>query len=155
MKKAFTLVEVIISILIFSIIMMFLYKSVSSLKLNNKNLKNSVIKEKNLAKVALLIKQDLTLARKLDTKLLEKDILSIETTNSIYNIAKPKVVWKVLKENNKLVRVETVNSLTLLSDTTIKCKKFKIYFSKKEHKFLIYIKTTNNKELITESTTSI
>jgi len=155
MKKAFTLIEVIISIFIFSMITIFLYKSISSLKINNKNLKRTSQKNKNLSKVAMLLKSDLILAKEFDKKLLEKDILSIKTTNSIYNIAKPKVVWKILKDENKLVRVEEINKNQLLSDTTLKCKKFKIYHSTKTNKFFIYIKTIDNKELITEVKSSI
>jgi prepilin-type N-terminal cleavage/methylation domain-containing protein len=152
MKKAFTLIEVIISIFIFSLIMIFLYKSISSLKINNKNLKNTTQKSKNLSKTITLLKSDLTLSKKIDLKLLQKDILSIDTTlNSIHNIAKPKVIWKILKQSKTLVRVEKINGLTFLDDTTLKCKKFKIYYSEKEQKILIYIKTVDNKEIITET----
>jgi prepilin-type N-terminal cleavage/methylation domain-containing protein len=155
MKKAFTLIEVIISIFIFSLIMIFLYKSISSLRLNNKNLKKTTLKSKNLSKTITLLKSDIILSRSIDLKLLKKDILKMDTLNSIYDIAKPKVTWKILKQSKSLVRVEEINGIKYLSDTTLKCEKFKIYFSKKEHKILIYIKTSKNKHLISEIITSL
>ena len=150
MKKAFTLVEIIISIIIFALIMMFLYKSVANLRLNNKNLKHTVSKSKNISNIITLLKEDIILSKKIDLKLLDKDTLSLITTNSIEQISKPKVTWKILKRSQKLIRIEEVNNLKILRDTTLKCKKFKLYYNKKEHKLLIFIKTLNNQKYIFE-----
>ena len=150
MKKAFTLVEVIISIIIFALIMMFLYKSIANLRLNNKNLKHTVSKSKNISKIIYLLKNDIILAKKIDLKLLTKDTLVLETTSSIEQISKPKVTWKVLKRSKKLVRIEEVKEKKIIRDTTIKCSKFKLYYNKKEHKLLVFIKTLNNQKYIFE-----
>jgi len=155
MKKAFTLVEVIISIFIFSLIMIFLYQSISSLKKNNINLKQTTQKSKILSKIITLLKTDIIYAKKINLKHLNNDILSLKTLNSLHNISKPNVTWKILEQNNELVRVEEINGIKLLDDTTIQCKSFKIYFSRKEHKVLLYIKTLDNKTIITETISSL
>jgi len=154
MKKAFTLIEVIISIMIFSLVATLLYKSVASLKLNNKNYKNTIDSNKNISKVIQLIKKDILLAKQIDIKSLDKDTLKIITTNSIHNIAKPTITWKILPDSHTLIRVEEINDIKYIDNTTLKCDKIKVYYSKKEHKVLFYIKTLQKKEFFFETLTS-
>ncbi len=151
MKKAFTLIEVIISIFLFSLITVFLYKSISNLRLNNKNLMQNANQNKNLSKVIKLLKSDLILAKNISLKKIDKNYLLIETTlNSIHDISKPFVEWKILKNSKKLVRVEKNGENIFINDTTLKCKKIRIIKSNKNNTYLIYIKLENNQELITE-----
>jgi len=150
MKRAFTLIEVIISIFLFSLIVVFLYKSVSSLKLNNKNLIQNSKQNKTISRTIKLLKEDLILARKLSLKKVDKNYIIIEQTlSSIHDIAKPFVSWKILKDNS-LVRVEQTKSQTFLDNTTLKATKLYITSSKNKDKLLIYLKLHNKQKYIFE-----
>ena len=154
MKKAFTLVEIIISIFIFSLIMIFLYKSVSTIRLNNENFRKNTQKNLFLTKTISLLKKDLILSTKFSSKKIDNKInkIILNTKNSIYNFAFATVVWTVIKKTNDLVRVEYVNKANKhLLKTNLKCKIFKIYKSTIDNKKFIYIKLLNNQEIITET----
>ena len=154
MKKAFTLVEIIISIFLFSLIMIFLYKSISTIQINNKNFRLNSQKNLNLTKTISLLKKDLILSNNIKIKKIDKNFnnIKLKTKNSIYNFAYPTVEWLVLKKSQNLVRVEYVNHLQKhLLSTGIKCKIFKIYKSIKNNQKLIYLKLVNNQEIILES----
>ena len=162
-KKAFTLVEIILSIFLFSIIMMFLFKATSNLQHNNKNFKTSIDKDTNQEKIISLLKKDLIMSNsksfKMDNKDKEKSIITFQTNSSIYNISKPYVTWKVLKNSKRLVRVESSQKhskdnesyhIDIIKDN---CKLFKIY--KGKNGYLIYIKDSINKEIIAEVKSAI
>ena len=73
MRKAFTLIELVISISILSIIMIFLYKSYASLNTSNRFYKKEVsqIKSQQLKKRVLFL--DFTLAVDKSVKILNQD----------------------------------------------------------------------------------
>lgn len=73
MRKAFTLIELLISITILSIMMLFLYKSYASLNLSNKFYKNelSQIKDEQLIKKVVFL--DFSLALSHSTTILNQD----------------------------------------------------------------------------------
>jgi len=157
-KKAFTLIEIILSIFLFSIIMMFLFKATANLRHNNKNFQISINKDTKKLKFIALLQKDLIMSNsksfKFNNTNKDKTIITFRTNNSIYNISKPYVTWRVLKNSNKLVRVESNQQynknnenyhLIVASDN---CKIFQIYKGKKG--YLIYIKDNLDKELITE-----
>ena len=146
MKKAFTLVEIIISILLFSLIMIFLYKSTTNLRLNNKNLKNNHSKNKTFNKVLYQLKNDLILSSKVKIDN-EKNKIELITNNTFYRNSKSKVIWKILKQSKILVRVENKK----VDTTNIKLKSIKFYEkNKKKDKILCYIEKNNNKKIIFE-----
>jgi len=142
-KKAFTLIEIIISIFLFSIVMLFLYKTTSNLRLNNKNLKQNYNKNTNLNKTIYLLKNDIICASSIKIKN-EKQKLTLKTTSSIHKNTNPTVIWKLLK-NNSLVRVEN----NFVDKTDIKLNKIKFYKSAKGN-FLIFLETQTNKKIIAE-----
>ena len=145
MKKAFTLVEIIISIFLFSLIMIFLYKSTSNLRLNNKNLKENHSKSKTFNKVLYQLKNDLILSSKVKIDN-EKNKIELITTNTLYENSNPKVIWTILKQSKTLIRVENKKIAT----TNIKLKSIKFYQSKRKDKILCYIEKNNNKKIIFE-----
>lgn len=162
MKRGFTLIEIILSIFLFSIIMMFLFKATSNLKHNNTNFQKSISKDSQELKTIELLKKDLILANN-KVKIINKDkdrtIITFQTRNSIYNISKPYVTWRVLKNSNKLIRVESKNKFTNenenyhLDTTKDNCKVFQVYKGKQG--YLIYIKDKSNKEIISEVKSNI
>lgn len=111
MRKAFTLIEILIAITILSIMMLFLYKSYSSLNISNRFYKNELSQIKNgyLKKKILFL--DLSLAHKEKTKVLNQDIkedvLFLQSSHSIHKRHNPYVAYIV--EDFKLYRLESIH----------------------------------------------
>ena len=148
MKKAFTLIEVLISIFLFALIMIFIYKSISNLQLNNKNLLRNSKKNSIISKVIYLLKNDLILSKEIKINN-DKNQLILKTINSIHNNSQVQVSWIILKQTSDLIRVEKSNNKFYVEKTNLKCKKLKIYKSNKQ-KILVFIETKNNKKILFE-----
>ena len=107
-QKAFTLIEVLISIVLLGLIIPALYKSVDVLRVSNSALFSQLQQSKKEARAIETLFLDIAssdgnLTIRKDTF----DRLCIETTqNSLYGLASPKVCWVVLKEGHDLIRVE-------------------------------------------------
>jgi len=107
-QKAFTLIEVLISIVLLRLIIPALYTSVDMLRNSNSALFSHLQQSKKEARAIETLFLDIAssdgnLTIRKDTF----DRLCIESTqNSLYGLASPKVCWVVLKEGHDLVRVE-------------------------------------------------
>ncbi len=152
-KKAFTLLEVLISIMLLSLVLMALYKSAEILRASNKNLFNHLEKSSDMMKGSKILYMDILQAdENISVTYKEKkfDKLIIDNTqHSIYGLQSVKVVWLVYKENNTLLRLEgTKYELPLRMEENVAVDKiamnmelFKIYKSKKRDKLLVISKT--------------
>jgi len=104
MKKAFTLIEMLISISILSIMMIFLYKSYASLNNSNSLLKDEAhsIKKQELKKKVLFLDFSLIINNKLDilNKDTKEDVLFIQSKNSIHNRINPYITYIVKDSKN-------------------------------------------------------
>lgn len=144
MKKAFTLIEILIAITILSIMMLFLYKSYSSLNISNRFYKNelSQVKSGYLKKKVLFL--DLSLAHKDKTKILNQnpneDVLFLQSTNSIHRRHNPYIAYIV--QDSRLYRLESINefkeyplSLTdeYVADYLGEIDRFRVYTSKDDN----------------------
>jgi len=107
-RKAFTLIEVLISIALLGLILVPLFSVVEMMRNSNDHLLKSLEKSKQITKGTKVLFMDiLSSDGKLDIKKDEFTRLCIEeTTNSLYNLPVAKVCWVVLKNKNTLVRVE-------------------------------------------------
>ncbi len=141
MNKAFTLVEIIISIFLFSLIMIFLYKSTSSLRLNNKNLSNNYSNNTKFNKILYQLKNDLILSTKIKINN-EKNLIQLTTTNTLHQNNKPKVIWTILKQSNTLIRVENKK----IDSTNIKIKSIKFYENNNKNKILCFFENWDKKK---------
>lgn len=109
MKKAFTLIEMLISIMILSIMMIFLYKSYSSLNISNHFYKNELGQIKNgyIKKKVLFL--DFSLSLKEKTAVLNQDptedVVFMQSSNSIHKRHNPYIAY-IVKEF-KLYRLES------------------------------------------------
>lgn len=108
LKKSFTLIEIIVSISLFSIIIIFLYSTLNITQKSNNFFKtqlNSSIKDKN---IKLLIFQDFVNSS--DIKIYpsknKNNILAFETTNTYHNSFFTNITYILTKQNN-LVRIES------------------------------------------------
>ena len=149
-RKAFTLVEVIISITLLSLVLMALYKSADILRNSNLHLFKHLEKSSNALKGSRTLYMDLMHADHNITVITEEKFhrLTIEhTTHSLYGQGAAKVTWLVAKEDNVLLRVEGGNyTVPLRGEQRVEIdvvskdiEMFKVYKSKKRDKVLAII----------------
>jgi len=107
-RKAFTLLEVLISIALLGIILPALYKSVDMLQDSNQHLFEYLEKSKKITKATQTLYLDiLSSDGNITIKKDEFTRLCMEQTkNSLYALPVAKVCWVVLKKDNTLVRIE-------------------------------------------------
>ncbi len=107
-RKAFTLMEVLVSIALLGIILPALYKSVDMLRDSNQHLFEHLEKSKKVTKATQTLYLDiLSSDGNITIKKDEFTRLCMEQTkNSLYELPVAKVCWVVLKKDNTLVRIE-------------------------------------------------
>jgi len=143
-KNAFTLIEVLISIVLLGIIFTYLYSVINSVKKENVR----YIKKSDF------IKQETQLFRLFDLDITQAvgkfniinngrfDIVQFKTKHSIYGIIEPTVLYFVSKKEDALIRVESLDGFALydkdqLSKSflyadilSVRCKSFKVLYTK-------------------------
>jgi len=109
--KAFTLLEVLISIGLLGIVIVALFSTVTMMKDSNSHLLEYLEKAKKITKATKVLYLDIISSDGNIT--IKKDEFSRlcmqETKNSLYALPLAKVCWLVLKKDNTLVRVEGNN----------------------------------------------
>lgn len=158
MKKGFTLIELMISITILSIIMVFLYKTYADMNVSNKiylENKNKLDKFEEIKKITFI---DLLTALNSSIKVVKEnkniDTLFMQTPHSLHRRIMPYVTYIV--KNYKLYRVETLYPFSNLSTTKNSfdvdfignVKKFKIFTSKQKNIYFLDIEFSNNKKIL-------
>jgi len=107
-RKAFTLIEVLISIALMGIVIVALFSAVDVLQNSNQHLLKYLEKSKIITKVTKVLYFDMMGSDGNIT--IQKDEFSRvcmeETQNSLYALPAAKVCWVVLKKDNTLVRIE-------------------------------------------------
>lgn len=163
-RRAFTLVELLVSITLFGLIAVFLFGSIDSLRKqqNYVKKKEAVLSHKN--QILSLLRTDFDRAKLLViSKSSSKDfdtVLISGSNRSLYKINQPNVVWIVLKADNTLVRLESSSPITIpltteamyLMHTDVigkHCEIFRIYDSAKQR--LAYVKFESGSPLIVET----
>jgi len=111
MRKAFTLIEILISTILLSIVLTGLYSILDtqrrSIKIIKKNLDRSIEQDRA---IMVLYNDILKSDGNITIKKSERDTICIESTrNSLHGLDAAKVCWLVLKENDSLARVEGNN----------------------------------------------
>jgi len=110
-KKAFTLIEVLISIALVGLILPPLYKLITLMNDSNNQIYNYVKKQSKESKIINTLYLDI-LSSDGNISINQDDFDRIcikQTNNSLYGTPYSKVCWVVLKEKNKLVRIEGTN----------------------------------------------
>ena len=150
-KKAFTLLEVLISIMLLSLVLMALYRSADILRASNKNLFKHLEHSSDSIKGANCLYMDLLQSDNNITINTKKKFhkISIESTqHSLYGLYFAKVVWLIYKKDNTLLRIEGNNfKLPLKSENNVaidtitnNIELFKAYSNKKNGKIIVIIK---------------
>jgi type II secretory pathway pseudopilin PulG len=111
MKKSFTLIEVIISISIFMILVVFLYKTLEQTKYSNEALSKKEIQLKYLNRIYDVIYEDLNesygnISIDLDTH--RNSIVRFSSLNSFHNSFFQNITY-LINSKNTLVRMESKN----------------------------------------------
>ncbi len=162
-RRAFTLVELLVSIALFGLIAVFLFGTIGGLRQQQAFYKEKakIVSQKN--RVLSLMRSDFDRPQTLtvsDTGRKDFAMLSVNGSNhSLYGIDRPNVVWIILKSDNTLVRLESAIPITLPirpealylthSDVIgVHCELFRLYDSPKNR--LIYLKFENESPLIVE-----
>jgi prepilin-type N-terminal cleavage/methylation domain-containing protein len=114
MRKAFTLIEILIAITILSIMMLFLYQSYNSLNISNSFYKNELGQIKNgyLKKKVFFL--DFALVYKETAKILnqdtKQDVVFLQSSHSIHKRHNPYIAYII--QDSKLYRLESTQEFT-------------------------------------------
>lgn len=109
MKKAFTLLEVVISVAIFMIILVFLYKVLDDTKISNAKFEQHIYKSDDINHLYKIFLEDIAEASSIITVKNDKDKNSIVTFQSNNSFNNPFYLHKtyMVSSNNHLIRIES------------------------------------------------
>jgi len=158
-KNAFTLIEMMVSISILSIMMIFLYQSNASLNISNniykkesqKILKIDQIKEIIFLDISLSLYNSLTIQHQDKNS----DFITFQTSHSLHQRFNPYVAY--IFKNSKLYRVESLKPIKKYPlkqdedysiDTIQNIKKFRLYKENNLNKYLTDIAFKNSSDRI-------
>ncbi len=107
-RRAFTLIEVLISVALLSIVMLGLYSALDMQRSSNKHLFSYLTKAIDADKVIMVLYRDIMYSDgNMTIEKNEFDRFCINnTSNSLYGLSRAKVCWLVSKEENQLLRIE-------------------------------------------------
>lgn len=163
-KQAFTLIELLISIILFGLITIFLFGSIDGLRKQKDFLQRKEAGLSHNNKMLSLLRTDFDRAKLvIITRNSSKDFdtAMINGSNrSLYKINQPYVAWVILKADNTLIRLESTSPILIplspeklyLTHSDIigkHCEIFRIYDSPNQR--LVYLKFENQSPLIVET----
>jgi len=161
-KRAFTLVEILVSVVLLGLISIFTSSLIYQTNDNNKIYEKKV---KEISKVDTVIDtlyRDILQSTSNDIKSYNRySILKLKSKNSLYGIEEPYISWLVLKQDNTLVRLESASKITLplknellanvfMDKALTSCEHFSINLSKDKKSILSFIKLKDKKPIIFE-----
>ncbi|WP_456323376.1 PulJ/GspJ family protein [Hydrogenimonas sp.] len=113
MKRGFTLVEMLISILLTAIVFTYLFATLDGLRASHSRYVKSVKKVTASQTIFSLLTKDITQmrSRMAITHEAGYDRFSFTTENSIYGIARPWVLYYVSRMENALIRIEATKPI--------------------------------------------
>ncbi len=115
-RKAFTLMELLVSVALLAIITVFMYGAIASSKLSNEVLGRHGEKEHNRTMVFNLLYRDIFESFYIEstpTKEKHFTLVQMQTLNSIYDITAPHVTYYVDSQTDSLMRLEAARKITL------------------------------------------
>ncbi len=160
-KKGFTLIELIISIVILSILMLFLYKSYASLNRSNTIFSQEIKKIQKSEKIKKALYLDLTTAEASSTTIFNQsrdfDVFFLQTTHSVHDRIHPYVAYVV--NDKKLYRLESLKPFKeypfgadseFIADFLGDVKTFRLYRAKasKSEVYLVHLIFKNEEEIL-------
>lgn len=161
MRKAFTLIELLISIVILSILMLFLYKSYASLNRSNDALAKQTEKINKDELLKKTIYLDLSVAFAPSIKILNQskteDVVFLQSSHSVHDRINPYIAYLV--KDKTLYRLESLKPFKeyplvadseFVADALGKVKIFRVYKSKeaKNQVYLLHIMFEKEGEIL-------
>jgi prepilin-type N-terminal cleavage/methylation domain-containing protein len=162
MKKAFTLIEVLVSVVLLGLISFFISSTIFQTRGNNRFFENRVNEDKKLEYLVDVLYDDLYFSKSITVDGLKSySIVYVKSKNSVHGIDEPYIVWLVLKVENRLVRMESARKIKLplkddmkkfvFIDEGIKnCEHFTVNISKDNTKMLSYLQIKGKNPIIFE-----
>jgi len=163
-KQGFTLIEMMISVALFSIIILFLYHTIDMNEKSNQFYEEKLTTYKNQDNLKFIIYEDILGNSNVDnntTTIIQKDkndntILRLYSSNTFHNPFFNHITY-FLGKNGELFRIEsknyfnTENLYEVLKDSYIDIvfsdvEKFRVVKKEKENKFAIYIRFINQEK---------
>lgn len=151
MRKAFTLIEMLISVSILSIMMIFLYESYTSLNSSNIFYKKELDSIKTIQLKKRLLFLDFSFAMQGKTKILNQDtnedVVFMQSANSIHKRFNPYIAYIV--KDSKLYRLESIKEFKeyplvydneFVADFLGEIDSFRVYKSKNDNEaYLVHV----------------
>jgi len=152
-RYSFTLIEMIISVIILSVMMLFLYKTQTTFRLSSDNIKKETDSIVRMQKIKKTLYMDFALAinksLKIQNRQKNEDVVFLQTSNSIHKRYNPYIVYKV--KNKKLYRTESLKPIMTYefpadsefdADCLGEVESFRVYKSSdtNHHTCIIYVK---------------
>jgi len=162
MKKGFTIVEIMVSVVLLGFISIFVSSIIEQTKKSNQTFKEVRVHDKNLETLTDTLYKDIFQAEDINISTSKTyNILKLKSKNSIYDIQEPYIVWLVLKEDDKLIRMESAKEILLpiqeasqkyifIDEVVKNCETFNINISKNKNSILSFIKIKNKSPIIFE-----
>ncbi|BBG66532.1 hypothetical protein NNO_1829 [Hydrogenimonas sp.] len=117
MRRAFTLVEMLISILLTAIVFTYIYATLNSVKKSHSRYLESAKTVTDAQRIFSLLSKDITQLRSATNIVHEAgfDRISFTTDNSIYSIPRPWVHYFISAKSRALIRVEATAPIDFFS----------------------------------------
>ncbi len=157
-RKAFTLIELLISISILSIMMVFLYKSYATLNKSNLIYKKEVQKLESLKLKKKTLFLDFSIAKyhsvKIQNQERQIDIVFMQSSHSVHHNYNPYVTYII--SNAKLYRLESLKPLTYPLDVSSEFNvdlfgevtRFRVFESKDKASYMIDVLFKNKEKIL-------
>ncbi|WP_373035044.1 type II secretion system protein J [Sulfurimonas sp.] len=115
LKKAFTLIEVLLSIVLLGIMFTYVHTILNSIKNQNNHYLEKADKIQAEQKIFNILTLDIaqSISNINISHATKYDLIGFKTQNSIYEIINPNVLYFVSKKDNALIRVESLEALKL------------------------------------------
>ena len=116
MRHAFTLMEMMVSVVLIVMITLFLSEAVTSLRFSNVKLKEHDAVDENRSRLMKMLYEDIFITDTIDifeTENKRYDVLQLFGAKSYYGIAGVHVLYYVKKENRALIRLESPKAIKL------------------------------------------
>ncbi len=116
MKRAFTLMELLVSVVLIGLITLYMYGAIASSRQTSKTLSRHALSEQNRTMLYTLFYRDLIEALHVKARSTKNEhftVVQLQTRNSLYDIAAPHVTWYVNAQTHDLIRLESAQPIGL------------------------------------------
>jgi prepilin-type N-terminal cleavage/methylation domain-containing protein len=113
MKRAFTLIELLIATALSSIVIFAFYALIDNSKLAQQNISQKLLQSQNSSILYKELSLDIMQSSKIEFK---KGLLVLKTTNTLYNRFDANVIYILNKKAKKLLRVESTKEYNISKD---------------------------------------